>query len=148
MIVIVTRFIIEDNHTRSYSTTSSNSNAHFNRKLRENHPMKKMDVSSYDDPLVPDQPQGSGHPQHAQIIIFLHVHKCAGTFFLNLVRKSANHMIPPDNGLLRCPPMRIRTALTKSICGDEGRPLLPFWTWPADIQTKFLMELDLSLIHI
>jgi hypothetical protein len=80
------------------------------------------------------------------VIIFLHIHKCAGSFFINLIRSLPNQRIPRNNGLLLCPSLQFRSASLTRLCGTSLNSLLPFWTWPAAVQEKFFKKLQYTFV--
>ena len=80
------------------------------------------------------------------IVIFLHIHKCAGTFFINMIQSLPNQHVPPNNGLLQCPPLNFRSVQLQRTCGSSKQALLPFWIWPAAVQKTFFQKLNYTFV--
>ena len=70
-------------------------------------------------------------------IIFLHLHKSGGTFFVSLVSKFPGQTMPRrrgGNALLFCPPVKNQSQALRTLCGNSSDALMPFWLWSARIQ--------------
>ncbi len=74
-----------------------------------------------------------GRGAGAQATVFLHLHKCGGTAFLDWAARLPGQRAPPrpgGNALLLCPPQRLRNAELRAQCGgDAEESLVPFWEW-------------------
>jgi hypothetical protein len=80
------------------------------------------------------------------VVLFLHVHKCAGSFFISLVNGLPNQHVPENNGLLMCPPLSQRSSLVKQVCGYSHDALLPFWKWSTSLQAKCFQSISYTFI--
>ena len=82
------------------------------------------------------------------IIIFLHLHKSGGSFFVDLVSKFPGQTMPRrkgGNALLFCPPPQNQSTALQTLCGNSSQALMPFWLWSARIQ---VITIILSPNHI
>jgi hypothetical protein len=73
----------------------------------------------------------------SDVIVFLHLHKSGGTFFVDLVSKYPGQTMPRrkgGNALLFCPPIRNQSGAILTLCGNSSEALMPFWLWSARIQ--------------
>jgi hypothetical protein len=87
---------------------------------------------------------GSNHTK--SIIVFLHIHKCAGTFFIDLIRKLPDQRVPSNDGLIVCPFLKARSSRLKQMCGTSENAVMPFWTWPPRIQAEYFHKLNYTFV--
>lgn len=87
-----------------------------------------------------------GNKNRRKIVIFLHIHKCAGSFFIGLVRKLPNQIVPSNDGLITCPFLRSRSSHLKKLCGTSQNAVLPFWNWPSQVQARYFSALNYTFI--
>lgn len=73
------------------------------------------------------------------VIMFLHLHKSGGSFFVDLVSKYPGQTMPRrkgGNALLFCPPSKNQSGAMLILCGNSSEALMPFWLWSARIQAR------------
>ena len=80
------------------------------------------------------------------MILFMHLHKSAGTFLVNLMKKFSGKDIPDHGGLLRCLEFLFFNDRAGSACMHDQYGMLPFWTWSALDQARFLMSTRYNFI--
>jgi hypothetical protein len=80
------------------------------------------------------------------VTVFLHIHKCAGTFFIDLIRKLPDQRVPSNDGLIVCPFLKARSSRLKQMCGTSENAVMPFWTWPPRIQAEYFHKLNYTFV--